>query len=187
MNDLPVRSSTPPLVARVHDHGGAHDCARHRRDDRDFSVVNAVLLRPLPFGEPTRLMQVAEKNDRLNLPNFGASVLNYLSWKERTRSFDRLGAFRFSTFNLSGRGDPGAVHRQCHDAVAAAAARDQRRGGRGFTDEEERPGAAPVAMISESLWRRRFNADPGAASGRPSPSTASPTPSSASRPARSPS
>ena len=58
-----------------------------------FSVVNAVLLRPLPFGEPARLMQVAEKNDRLHLPNFGASVLNFLSWKEQTQSFERLGAF----------------------------------------------------------------------------------------------
>ena len=41
-------------------------------------------------------MQVAEKNDTLNLPNFGASVLNYLSWKEQTRSFDQLGAIQFA-------------------------------------------------------------------------------------------
>ena len=50
-----------------------------------FSVVNAVLLRPLPFQEPERLMQVAEKNDALRLPAFGVSALNYLSWKEQTQ------------------------------------------------------------------------------------------------------
>jgi len=126
-----------------------------------FSVVNAVLLRPLPFGEPTRLMQVAEKNDRLNLPNFGASVLNYLSWKEQTRSFDRLGAFRFSTFNLSGRGDPEQYTGNAMSPSLLPLLGINAVAGRGFTGEEERPGAAPVAMISESLWRRRFNADPG--------------------------
>jgi putative ABC transport system permease protein len=47
-----------------------------------FSVVNSVLIRPLPFRDPSRLLQVAEKNDKLNLPNFGASVLNFLSWRE---------------------------------------------------------------------------------------------------------
>ena len=126
-----------------------------------FSVVNAVLLRPLPFGEPTRLMQVAEKNDRLNLPNFGASVLNYLSWKEQTRSFERLGAFRFSTFNLSGRGEPEQYTGNAMSPSLMPLLGLNAVAGRGFTDEEERPGAAAVAMISESLWRRRFNADPG--------------------------
>jgi putative ABC transport system permease protein len=56
-----------------------------------FSFVYAVMLRPLPFAEPQRLMQVNEKNDKLNLPNFSASVLNYLSWSEQTQTFDRLG------------------------------------------------------------------------------------------------
>ena len=88
-----------------------------------FSVVNAVLLRPLPFSEPDRLMQVAEKNDKLNLPTFGASVLNYLSWKEQTRTFDQLGAIQFATFTLSGQGDPETVHRQRDQPVADAAAR----------------------------------------------------------------
>ena len=71
-----------------------------------FSVVNAVLLRPLPFAEPDRLMQVAEKNDTLRLPAFGASALNYLSWKEQTHTFDQLGAIQFATYTLSGHGDP---------------------------------------------------------------------------------
>src|ERR1051326_704240 len=71
-----------------------------------FSVVNAVLIRPLPFEQPDRLLQVAEKNDALHLPVFGASALNYLSWKERTKTFDRLGAVQFTTFTLTGTSDP---------------------------------------------------------------------------------
>jgi putative ABC transport system permease protein len=57
-----------------------------------FSVVNAELLRPLPFFEPGRLVRLAEKNDKANLPYFSASVLNYLSWKEQAQSFESLGA-----------------------------------------------------------------------------------------------
>jgi putative ABC transport system permease protein len=52
-----------------------------------FSVVNAVLLRPLPFREPGALVQVAEKNDKLNLPTFSSSILNFVSWREQSQSF----------------------------------------------------------------------------------------------------
>src|ERR1051326_637515 len=56
-----------------------------------FSVVNAVLVRPLPYADPGRLVQLTEKNDRLNLPNFGSSILNYLSWRGVSHSFESLG------------------------------------------------------------------------------------------------
>src|SRR5207249_5571711 len=71
-----------------------------------FSVVNAVLLRPLPFAEPHRLIQVAEKNDKLNLPNFGASVLNFVSWREQTHTLEELGAIFGANYTLSGKGEP---------------------------------------------------------------------------------
>src|SRR5215470_5139681 len=71
-----------------------------------FSVVNAILVRPLPFGEPQRLMQVAEKNDALKLTSFGVSALNYLDWKARTKAFDQLSAIGFGTYTLTGRGEP---------------------------------------------------------------------------------
>src|SRR5580698_11264850 len=71
-----------------------------------FSVVNAVLIRPLPFTSPDRLMQVAEKNDKLGISNFAVSVLNYLSWKEQDRSFQELGAIGSGIYTLTGRGDP---------------------------------------------------------------------------------
>src|SRR6516162_4058522 len=71
-----------------------------------FSVVNAVILQPMPFREPARLMQVAEKNDKLNLPSFAASVLNFLAWREQTNSFEQLAAVGFNTLTLSGAGEP---------------------------------------------------------------------------------
>ena len=131
-----------------------------------FSVVNAVLLRPLPFADPGRLMQVAEKNDKLNLPAFSASALNYLSWKEQTRTFDQLGAIQFGTYTLRGHGDPenytgNAISPSLLPLLGLAPV-----AGRGFSDTDDRPGAAPVALIGESLWRRRFGGD-AAVVGRP--------------------
>jgi putative ABC transport system permease protein len=131
-----------------------------------FSVVNAVLLRPLPFADPGRLMQVAEKNDKLNLPAFGSSALNFLSWKEQTRTFDQLGAIQFGTFTLSGHGDPenytgNAISPSLLPLLGLAPVV-----GRGFSETDDRPGAAPVALISEALWRRRFGGDT-AVVGRP--------------------
>jgi putative ABC transport system permease protein len=124
-----------------------------------FSVVNAVLLRPLPFADPGRLMQVAEKNDKLHLPAFGVSALNFLSWKEQTRTFDELGAIQFATFTLSGHGDP-----ENYTGNAISPSLLPLLGltpvvGRGFSNTDDRPGAAPVALISEALWRRRFDGD----------------------------
>jgi putative ABC transport system permease protein len=124
-----------------------------------FSVVNAVLIRPLPFGSLDTLMQVAEKNDKLNLPNFGVSVLNYLSWKEQNRSFQDLGAFGFATYALTGRGDPEQFQGAPISPSLLPVLGIQPVAGRNFREGEDRPGAPPVALISEALWRRKFNGD----------------------------
>ena len=121
-----------------------------------FSVVNAVLVRPLPFTAPGRLMQVAEKNDKLNLSNFAASVLNYLSWKEQNRSFEDLGAIGGGTFTLTGRGDPEQLNGAPISPSVLPILGIQPVAGRGFQAGDDRPGAARVALISEALWDRRF-------------------------------
>jgi putative ABC transport system permease protein len=131
-----------------------------------FSVVHAVLLRPLPFAEPDRLMQIAEKNDALNLPAFSASALNYLSWKEQTQTFAELGAIKFGTFTLSGQGDPETYTGNAITPSVMPLLGLQPTAGRTFVDGDDKPGAPPVALISESLWRRRFGGDP-AVLGRP--------------------
>jgi putative ABC transport system permease protein len=124
-----------------------------------FSVVHAVLLRPLPFAEPDRLMQIAEKNDALNLPAFSASALNYLSWKEQTQTFSELGAIRFGTFTLSGHGDPETYTGNAITPSLMPLLGLQPEAGRTFVEGDDKPGAPPVALISESLWRRRFGGD----------------------------
>ena len=127
-----------------------------------FSVVNAGMLRPLPFREPGRLVQVAEKNDKLNLPTFSASLLNFLSWREQApKSFEQLAAIGFESYTLTGSGEPEQVSGNRISPALLPMLGLRPIAGRAFTDEEEKPGAARVAMVGEGLWRRRFGADPG--------------------------
>jgi len=121
-----------------------------------FSFVNTELIRPMPFRQPDRVLQVSEKNDKLNLPNFGASVLNFLSWREQQHSFQEIAAVGFNTYTITGSGDPEQVY---GNLISPALMRVLGLGpvaGRAFTDDEEKPGSTPVAMISEGLWKRRF-------------------------------
>lgn len=125
-----------------------------------FTVVNAVMIRSLPFAEPDRIMQVAEKNDKLNLPTFGASVLNFLSWREQTQTFEQLGAVGYSTFTVSGNGEPEQLTGNPISPVLTRVLGIRLIAGREFRADEEKPGGAAVAIIGEGLWRRRFAADP---------------------------
>jgi putative ABC transport system permease protein len=124
-----------------------------------FSFVNAELLRPMPFWQPDRLVQISEKNDKLNLPNFGSSVLNFLSWREQQHSFQEIAAVGFNTYTLTGIGDPEQVYGNLISPSLTRVLGLSPVAGRAFTDDEEKPGATPVAMISEGLWKRRFGAD----------------------------
>ena len=124
-----------------------------------FSVVNAVLLKPLPFHEANRIVQVAEKNDKLNLSSFGSSVLNFLSWREQTKTFEELAAVGFSNFTLTGSGEPEQLSGNRISPALTRVLGIAPVAGRAFTDDEEKPGAAPVAMIGEGLWKRRFGGD----------------------------
>ncbi len=126
-----------------------------------FTVVNAVMIKALPFAEPDRIMQVAEKNDKLNLPTFGASVLNFLSWREQTRTFEQLGAVGYSTFTVSGNGEPEQLTGNPISPALTRVLGIRLIAGREFRADEEKPGGAAVAIIGEGLWKRRFAADPG--------------------------
>ncbi|HEY6971628.1 MAG TPA: ABC transporter permease [Candidatus Angelobacter sp.] len=126
-----------------------------------FSVVNTVLIRPLPFAKPERLIQVGEKNDKLKLTNFGASVLNFIAWREKTQSFTELAALGYGTFTISGSG--GDAEQLTGNRISPALTRVlgvAPIAGREFTQDEEKPGAAAVVLISEGLWKRRFGSDP---------------------------
>ncbi|HXA63569.1 MAG TPA: ABC transporter permease [Bryobacteraceae bacterium] len=124
-----------------------------------FSVVNAVLLRPLPYPQPDRLVVVNEKNDRLHLVDFGSSVLNYLSWKEQAQSFEFIGAIGGGNYNLTGRGEPENFVGATISPSMFPLLGIQPVAGRSFREGEDLPGAPPTAMISEALWRRRFGGE----------------------------
>src|SRR5688572_29709112 len=103
-----------------------------------FGIVNAVLLRPLPFHEPDRLVRVWESNPGTD--RFAVSEPNYLDWRARTRALAELGAYRSQTFSLLGGGDPERL-------VAAAVTHTlfttlgvRPHVGRTFVEEESRPG-----------------------------------------------
>jgi len=126
-----------------------------------FSIVNSVLLKPLPFRDPAALVQVAEKNDKLKLPVFGSSVLNFVSWREQSHSFEDLAGVGYTSYTLTGSGEPEQFSGNTISPALIRVLGTPPLAGRGFSDDEEKPGSPAVAMIGEGLWKRRFGADPG--------------------------
>jgi predicted permease len=119
-----------------------------------FSVVNGVLLNPLPFSNPDELVAVYTKS-----PNFQESSIaypNFLDWQKDSRSFASLCAFRSDDFNMTGSGEPGRVHIHMISAEFFSALGMQPLLGRAFRPEEDKPGAGPVAILSDGLWSRKF-------------------------------
>ena len=122
-----------------------------------FSVVNAVLLKALPFPQPEQLVsvqKVAEPGDFL-----GIAAYQYLAWKDRNTSFDDLAAFTDNNFNLTGAGEPERI--PCAQVTASlfTTLRVQPLRGRFFLPEEDKPGANNVAIVSERFWQRRYARD----------------------------
>jgi putative ABC transport system permease protein len=125
-----------------------------------FTVVNAVMIRPLPFAEPARIVQVAEKNDKLNLSQFGASVLNFIDWRAQSHAFEEMGGVGFNNFTLTGAGEPEQYAGNLISPSLMSVLGLKPVAGRGFLAGDELPNGPQVAMIGEGLWRRRFGADP---------------------------
>ena len=125
-----------------------------------FTVVNAVLLRPLPFREPDRLMLVIERTGQF--PTLTTSWQNYVDWRDQTRSFESFGAFRPLVMTIGGGSEPERVPAKMISASLLPALGVSPIVGRGFTIDDDRPGAAGVVLLSDALWRRRFGAAPDA-------------------------
>src|SRR2546425_2984748 len=128
-------------------------------DSAIFSVVNAVLLRPLPYPESDRLVILRERSAQLE----GMSVAypNFIDWREQNSSFENIGVFRGrESYNLTGVGEPERLIGAQVSADVFAALKVTAAGGRVFTNDEDKPGAAPVAILSHALWQRRFGGDP---------------------------
>jgi putative ABC transport system permease protein len=127
-----------------------------------FSVIDAVLLRPLPYDRPHELVQLFETIQHHELERSGASPGEFLAWRERNQVFARLAATHNRPANLTGSGDPEQLPsaRVSIDYFPLLGLRAAR--GRLFLPEEEQPGKEDVAVLSHALWQRRFGGDPGA-------------------------
>lgn len=126
-----------------------------------FSVVDAVLIQPLPYPESERLVGVWNSAPGLELDAFEQSEATYLLFRDANRSFESIGLYEVMGITLTGEGEPLRL-----DASQATASTFDVLGvppalGRSFLDEEESPGAEPVVMLSHALWHRHFGADPG--------------------------
>ena len=124
-----------------------------------FTVVNGVLLRPLDYDDPDRLV-VLRETKLPQFPRFSISPGNFESWRTGSTSFDRIAAYSIQFLNLTGRGDP----EQLRGATATAGLFEmlgvQPALGRDFTPEEDQPGQDAVVILSHGLWQRRFGGDP---------------------------
>lgn len=121
-----------------------------------FSVVNAVLLRPVPFPEPERLMLLVDGRAPANFA--GADVRDLA---QPNRSFAQLGAYAIATFNLAGGSEPERVNGARVSAGLLPTLGVQPLYGRNLTAEEDQEGGAKVVLLGHGVWQRQFGADPG--------------------------
>jgi putative ABC transport system permease protein len=122
-----------------------------------FTVVNAVLLRPLGFHDPTRLVMVAEKSQ---YPTISTSYANYVDWRDQSHSFESLEATRGATITLTGAGEPDRLNSRYATAGMFPLLGVEAVAGRTFHPDEDRAGGAPVVLLSYGLWQRRFGGAP---------------------------
>ena len=126
-----------------------------------FSVVNTVLLRPLPYPEPERLVRVYETlRDQENWTG-SASYANYLDWRAQSKSFEAMAAYQLGSRNLQGIDVPERVNTLSATAGLLPLVGGRPLIGRAFVEADDRTGAPPVVMLNEDLWRRRFGGEPG--------------------------
>ncbi len=121
-----------------------------------FSIFNGLFLRPLPFAEPDRLVDLDETAPKWNLKYVGINHPDYAAWRRGNRTFESMAFFDEMSFNLSGKG-------QAERVRAAKVTRDmldvlklKPELGRDFRDEEDRPGGTKVALIGYGLWQRLY-------------------------------
>jgi len=133
-----------------------------------FTVVNAVLLRPLPYPNSERLVLVQRHFPEITFPT--TTVTKFLFWREHSRDFESMTAYGFAFsgvgVNLTGAGEPEHLHSLRVSADFFRTLGVQPVLGRSFTEDEDRPGGPNAVVLSYALWQRRFGGDSGIV-GRP--------------------
>ncbi len=126
-----------------------------------FSIVNTVLLQPLPYRDPGRLVMVYQSFPAVSgMERLGASPPDFLDYRARNRVFENIGGYSDRSATLTGEGDPERVQGARVTASVFPLLGVSPLFGRTFTEEEDRQGAGPVVVLSYSLWHRRFRDDP---------------------------
>ncbi len=124
-----------------------------------FSVVETVLLRPLPYAEPDRLIYVLERKPP-QFPQFSVAPGNFLEWQAQTRTFESMAAWASGAFNLTGSGEPERFRGMratwnLFDVIGVRLV-----SGRTFRQDEDAPGAPRVVILAYETWQRKFGGDP---------------------------
>ena len=123
-----------------------------------FSVINAVLLQPLPYTEADRIVWMNEAGPEV--ANRWVSYANFVDWRARNRSFEAMSTFRGWFVNITGAGNPESVNARMVTSDYFKVMRASPFMGRDFTPEDDKPGAAPVTLISYGFWQQHFAGDP---------------------------
>src|SRR5215210_2040962 len=118
-----------------------------------FSVVNAVLLRPLPYADPDRLVIMWEKSATQDT---SVSYPNFIDWRDQNQVFKHVAAFRRDSFNLIGAGEPERLSGRMISSSFFSTLGVKPMRGRDFAAEEDRAGGNPVVILNYGFWQRRF-------------------------------
>src|SRR5262249_19460841 len=124
-----------------------------------FTIVNAVLLRPLDYKDPDRLVVIWNKHPAVMFDQFPTSPADFLDWKRQATSFESMSAFRNLNLNLTGSGEPErlsatSISPNGFDVMGVPA-----KLGRTFNSQDGTPASASTVVISDGLWKRRFASD----------------------------
>ena len=125
-----------------------------------FSVVNAVLLRPLPYDDPDRLVGVWQSYPKKGWNSVGVSPPDFADWKDQNQAFSHIAAMASENFNLTGIDEPERIRGYRVSASIFQVLRVEAALGRTFLPDEDQPGQDNVVILNHSLWQRRFGADP---------------------------
>ena len=125
-----------------------------------FSLVNSILLRPLPFREPDRLVRMLQASPKLGLTSWGVSQADFAAYREQNRSFESIAIYNTTATNLTGVGEPERLPMTTVTADFFKVFGVSPLLGRTFVEGEDVKGKNQVCVISHAFWQRRFGGDP---------------------------
>ena len=124
-----------------------------------FSLVNSILLRPLPFREPDRLVRLIQASPKLGLPTWGVSQADFNAYREQNRSFETIALYNNTATNLTGEGEPERLPVASVTADFFKVFGVNPQLGRTFVEGEDAAGRNNVCVVSHAFWQRRFGGD----------------------------